>query len=1036
MSFGFSPSDVFALMQLAKTTYDNCRRAPEHFGEAGRGAKSLHLVFQNLQSEIQNPTSLLNRNEDAKSHIAEIANNCKIVLSQLDGIVRKHSSLGTSKVKALDRFRFPRKEVLDIQGKLGLHESHLMTYLETIGVSALGRVEQKFETAGKSHEEIMDGLAKVLGAVDKLGAEIRVGMHPESQFSDHTDDEKPVWRALRRKLINVGITSKLIQRYEEKIVERVKEMNDYGLLDSEAPTETSDDAGFDTETPLPPSVKIKAIYQPPEAMTDTESGWDSEATLPLRPSKIEVRRKAPCGTIMNQRRRRAASNGNTASNFNLVIPSIVLEEQTSGLVSRNPEEKLSGKTTPRSASPASPTPGVAADDISQKPTGNKTYERDIPGKDESKPLDEGISMENFEEPQYNNLPTQDIAELEAIEAVVQPNHSNPKDFNVPKVTSTLPQSLARDSRRKSPGSIGWSTPRNATPPPRYSRTPEPRGRSPPHIIIVKPRKPVGPIPGAETRIWTGVDSRLKLKAKFVNFDGNYVRLVESDGGETIVFASKLSQPDLDYIDSLSTKEPPKVLAEKVPEIVKTVRFDDSKKDEPKSQKLILNTTEADVETVRHERPDILNRERSNFRPVWRYRKSRTLPRQQIGFETNELPLAASKGDLEKVKKLLQEGAFVDWDGEERTEESEAGTRTYTVNTTTGLYRAAKRGHLDVAQLLLEYGANVDTDGILKAVAGRGNTEMVRLLLEYGADTEQLRSPSDYSTALHAAAEDGYTDIVEALLDFGADIEARDKDNETPLYHAAMGNHGKIVKMLLREGADTTPVAEDGQTALYKAAGRGYERVVRSLLSYGADPNLGRGLSGETALYKATRKGWTEVVYLLMQYGADPNLPNDTKDWAAGSTMDTIIWLLRPEESPKNAYGQCPLYAAAEKGHGEIVGMLLNHGAAVNAKTKKGETAIYAAAGKAHKDVVAMLLKRGATLAPQEEVDIVTKLMDPNNRESEEVRKVQTPKRMEIISMLLSRMSTKRILRGLETWRNGESIPGLDMIADTIRKIGA
>jgi len=95
MSFGFSPSDVFALIQLAKTTCDDCRKAPRHFGEAGRGARSLHLLFQ---SEVENPTSLLNRNEECKSHIAEIASNCKLVLTQLDTIVQKYASLGTSKV--------------------------------------------------------------------------------------------------------------------------------------------------------------------------------------------------------------------------------------------------------------------------------------------------------------------------------------------------------------------------------------------------------------------------------------------------------------------------------------------------------------------------------------------------------------------------------------------------------------------------------------------------------------------------------------------------------------------------------------------------------------------------------------------------------------------------------------------------------------------------------------------------------------------------------------------------------------------------
>jgi ankyrin repeat protein len=60
-------------------------------------------------------------------------------------------------------------------------------------------------------------------------------------------------------------------------------------------------------------------------------------------------------------------------------------------------------------------------------------------------------------------------------------------------------------------------------------------------------------------------------------------------------------------------------------------------------------------------------------------------------------------------------------------------------------------------------------------------------------------------------------------------------------------------------------------------------------------------------------------------------------------------------------------------------MLLDNGAVVDERTSKGETDIYAAAGKAHKDVVAMFLRRGAILAVQEKVDIVPKLMDPNNQ---------------------------------------------------------
>jgi hypothetical protein len=48
----------------------------------------------------------------------------------------------------------------------------------------------------------------------------------------------------------------------------------------------------------------------------------------------------------------------------------------------------------------------------------------------------------------------------------------------------------------------------------------------------------------------------------------------------------------------------------------------------------------------------------------------------------------------------------------------------------------------------------------------------------------------------------------------------------------------------------------------------------------------------------------EIVCLLLQHRTDQNLPNYTKDLEARSTMDTIIPLFRPEESPRNVHGQC------------------------------------------------------------------------------------------------------------------------------------
>src|SRR6266487_5255756 len=167
MSFGFSVLDFISLLNLAKKTCDDCRAAPAHFGEAGRGAQSIHVILSQIKSEVENPESVLRRDKQCEIRLSTITKNCQEVLKQLDGIVLKYKSLGTNKKKLSDRFRFPRKEILDIQGKLQLHETHLSTFLQTLGFSALGRLEAKSE----------ENVDEILRALDRWGAELRSGQH-------------------------------------------------------------------------------------------------------------------------------------------------------------------------------------------------------------------------------------------------------------------------------------------------------------------------------------------------------------------------------------------------------------------------------------------------------------------------------------------------------------------------------------------------------------------------------------------------------------------------------------------------------------------------------------------------------------------------------------------------------------------------------------------------------------------------------------------------------------------------------------------
>jgi ankyrin repeat protein len=92
---------------------------------------------------------------------------------------------------------------------------------------------------------------------------------------------------------------------------------------------------------------------------------------------------------------------------------------------------------------------------------------------------------------------------------------------------------------------------------------------------------------------------------------------------------------------------------------------------------------------------------------------------------------------------------------------------------------------------------------------------------------------------------------------------------------------------------------------------------------------------ETLLHKAAKNGHTEVVTLLLDRGADINAIN-----CDGST---------------------PLHKAASNGHTEVVRLLLDKGADINAPSRDGSTPLHYAASDGHTEVVTLLLDRGADI---------------------------------------------------------------------------
>lgn len=161
-----------------------------------------------------------------------------------------------------------------------------------------------------------------------------------------------------------------------------------------------------------------------------------------------------------------------------------------------------------------------------------------------------------------------------------------------------------------------------------------------------------------------------------------------------------------------------------------------------------------------------------------------------------------------------------------------------------------------------------------------------------------------------------------------------------------------------------PALADSYTDFFRAVGNDNAGEVSSLLQRGFDPNTIEAKRGETGLMLAIQGGSPKVVEALINarginFEARAFNGNTALMLAAYNKLPLVVKMLLDKGAEVNQTGWAALHYAATAGDNDIVQMLLDKFAYIDAESPNGTTPIMMAARSGHILTVKLLLDAGA-----------------------------------------------------------------------------
>lgn len=229
----------------------------------------------------------------------------------------------------------------------------------------------------------------------------------------------------------------------------------------------------------------------------------------------------------------------------------------------------------------------------------------------------------------------------------------------------------------------------------------------------------------------------------------------------------------------------------------------------------------------------------------------------------------------------------------------------------------------------------------------GNAKLVDLLLELPSLDTNIRTNDD-KCALQLALMPPYTtgppfELAEKLIEKGARSNQNNAESGDSILQLLIKSKLEDSAVFLAKHANVNFINRSGLTALHLACQNGLSKLVKALLENGASPNMQSGIGEmKAALHYAVENKATDVIRVLVDFKDNAGIDAETPDF-----------------NLKTVDGDSPLSLALTLDARDLVPLLIQGGADVNARNGQDLTLLHQAILKEDAETAIFLLNQGA-----------------------------------------------------------------------------